>query len=51
MGEKRRSELLKHFKSIKNIKAATLEQLQEAVPKNTAQAVYAFFREKEGQGG
>ena len=51
VGEKRRSELLKHFKSIKNIKAATLEQLQEAVPKNTAQAVYAFFREKEGQGG
>ena len=51
VGEKRRSELLKHFKSIKNIKAATLEQLQEAVPRNTAQAVYDFFREKEGQEG
>ena len=51
VGEKRRSELLKHFKSIKNIKAATLEQLQEAVPRNTAQAVYGFFREKEGQEG
>ena len=51
VGEKRRSELLKHFKSIKNIKAATLEQLQAAVPKNTAQAVYDFFREKEGQDG
>ncbi|MGN8897320.1 excinuclease ABC subunit UvrC [Flavonifractor sp. HCP28S3_F3] len=51
VGEKRRSELLKHFKSIKNIKAATLEQLQAAVPRNTAQAVYDFFREKEGQGG
>ena len=47
VGEKRRSELLKHFKSIKNIKAATLEQLQAVVPKNTAQAVYGFFREKE----
>ena len=51
VGEKRRSELLKHFKSIKNIKAATLEQLQEAVPRNTAQAVYGFFRKKEGQEG
>ena len=49
VGEKRRSELLKHFKSIKNIKAATLEQLQAVVPKNTAQAVYGFFREKEEQ--
>ncbi|HJC00886.1 MAG TPA: excinuclease ABC subunit UvrC [Candidatus Flavonifractor merdavium] len=48
VGEKRRSELLKHFKSIKNIKAATLEQLQEAVPRNTAQAVYDFFRQEEG---
>ena len=48
VGEKRRSELLKHFKSIKNIKAATLEQLQEAVPRNTAQAVYNFFRQEEG---
>ncbi|WP_130870322.1 excinuclease ABC subunit UvrC [Intestinimonas massiliensis (ex Afouda et al. 2020)] len=47
VGEKRRSELLKHFKSIKNIKAATLEQLQAVVPKNTAQAVYGFFRKKE----
>ena len=36
---------------LKNIKAATLEQLQEAVPRNTAQAVYDFFREKEGQEG
>ena len=49
VGEKRRSELLRHFKSIKNIRAATLEQLQAVVPRNTAQAVYAFFREKEGE--
>ena len=27
----------------------TLEQLQAVVPKNTAQAVYGFFREKEEQ--
>ena len=47
VGEKRRADLLKHFKSVKNIRAATLEQLQEAVPRNTARAVYDFFRAKE----
>ena len=46
VGEKRRSDLLKHFKSIKNIKAATLEQLRAAVPRNTAQAVYDYFHPK-----
>lgn len=44
VGEKRRAQLLKHFKSVKAIKAASLEQLQEVVPKNTAQAVYGYFR-------
>ena len=43
VGEKRRAQLLKHFKSVKKIKEASLEQLQEVVPKNTAQAVYGFF--------
>lgn len=43
VGEKRRAQLLKHFKSVKAIKAASLEQLQEVVPKNTAQAVYGYF--------
>ena len=46
VGEKRRAELLRHFKSVKNIKAASLAELEEAVPKNTARAVYQFFREK-----
>ena len=46
VGEKRRAELLKHFKSVKNIKAASLAELEEAVPKSTARAVYQFFREK-----
>jgi excinuclease ABC subunit C len=44
VGEKRRAELLKYFKSVKNIKAATLAELEEAVPKNTAKAVYEFFK-------
>ena len=44
VGEKRRQQLLKHFKTVKAIKAASLEQLSEAVPKNTAQAVYDYFQ-------
>ena len=47
VGEKRRAQLLKHFKSVKNIKAAGLEQLCEIVPKNTAQAVYQYFHGEE----
>ena len=48
VGEKRRSELLKHFKSVKNIRAASLAALEEAVPRHTARAVYDFFRAEEG---
>ena len=46
VGEKRRAELLKHFKSVKNIRAATLAELEEAVPKNTAKAVYDYFNQR-----
>ena len=50
VGDKRRAELLKHFKSVKNIKAATLAELEQAVPRNTAKAVYGYFRERrEGE--
>ena len=45
VGEKRRSQLLKHFKSVKAIREATLEELEQVVPKNTAQAVFQYFRE------
>ena len=34
---------------MKNIKAASLAELEQAVPKNTARAVYEFFREKGGR--
>ncbi|MBE6973645.1 MAG: excinuclease ABC subunit UvrC [Ruminococcaceae bacterium] len=44
VGEKRRGQLLKHFKTIKAIKGASLEQLEQVVPKNTANAVYDYFR-------
>ena len=43
VGEKRRADLLKHFKSVKNIKAASLAELGEAVDKRTAKAVYGYF--------
>ena len=46
VGKKRQKELLKHFKSLKNIKTATLEEL-EAVPsidKNTAKNIFDFFQ-------
>ena len=43
VGEKRRAELLKHFKSVKNIRAASLAELEETVDRRTARAVFAFF--------
>ena len=46
VGEKRRQQLLKHFKTVKAVKAASLEQLRQAVPNNTAQAVYDYFHEE-----
>ena len=47
VGEKRRAQLLKAFKSVKAIRQAPLEELEKVVPKNTAQAVYQFFRREE----
>ncbi len=49
VGEKRRAQLLKHFKTIKAIKSADLDDLQAVVPKNTAQAVYQYFRAEQLQ--
>ena len=43
VGEARRTALLKHFKSIKAIREASLEELTTVVPKNTAKAVYDHF--------
>ena len=42
VGEARRTALLKRFKSLKAIKEASLEELQAAVPKNAAAAVYQW---------
>ena len=46
VGPARKAALLKHFKSIKAIRAASLEELQNVVPKDTAQAVYTHFQEQ-----
>ena len=51
VGEKRRNDLLRHFKSIKNIKMASLAALEEAVPKNTARAVYDHFHPRTAEEG
>ena len=50
VGEKRRNDLLRHFKSLKNIKAASLAALEEAVPRNTARAVYDHFHPRTAEG-
>ena len=47
VGEKRRSELIKYFKSVKAIREASPEQLKLVVPRNTAQAVYDYFHSGE----
>ena len=47
VGEKRRGELIRHFGTIKAIRAASQEELAAAVPKNTARAVYAYYPKDE----
>lgn len=50
LGPKRKKNLLKEFKSLKNIIAADVEALQNAgLPKNVAQTVYEHFKEDRGQ--
>jgi len=45
VGEKRKKELLKHFKSIDRIKKATVDEILEVgiINKNIAQKIYEFF--------
>ncbi len=44
VGPSRKAALLKHFKSLKNIKAASPAELEEAVGKAAGKAVYDYFR-------
>ena len=47
VGPRRKSDLLRAFKSVKAIREATESQLQLVVPKNTARAVYAYFHRED----
>jgi len=49
IGQTRKRALLKAFGSVKNVKAATLEELMTAkgVPANVAQAVYQYFHSEK----
>ncbi len=49
IGPARRKALMRHFKSIEDIKSATVEQLMEVsgMPEQTAKQVHAFFRKSE----
>ena len=47
VGEKRRNELLKYFRTIKAVKAASFDELCAAVPKNTARAVYDYYHAED----
>ena len=47
IGEKRKQELLRAFKSLRNIAAAELFELERYLPSDAALAVYEHFRRKE----
>lgn len=47
VGPARRNQLLKHFKSVRAIRAASLDELRAVVPKNTAEAVFYHFHHEE----
>ncbi len=47
IGPTRKKQLLKHFKSFKAIKEATLKQLSEVLPENIATNVIQFFNENK----
>ena len=48
IGEKRRSALLKSFRSIKAIAAATVEELSGVIPVNAAEKVHEHFHGQKG---
>lgn len=51
IGEKRKQELLKKFKSLTAIAGASVEELQRILPRDAAIAVYDHFKNKrEGEG-
>ena len=47
IGPKRKAELLRQFKSLKAIRAASVEALAAVVPRPAAQAVYDYFHKED----
>ena len=47
IGDKRRAELLKRFKSVSAVREAGLQELQGVLPKDAAMAVYQYFHQEE----
>ena len=47
IGPKRKSDLLVHFRSIRAIRSAGLDELNEVLPKDAALAVYRYFHGEE----
>ena len=45
VGEVRRKELLKHFGSLKKMKEATLEELQNILPQDIAENLFSYLKE------
>lgn len=46
IGEKRKKDLLTHFKSLKRIKEASIEELNEVLPKNVSIELYNYLHTK-----
>jgi len=47
IGPKRKQDLLKHFKSLSAISAASVTELERLLPKDAAMAVYSHFQNKK----
>ena len=47
VGQTRKQQLLKHFKSLTAIKNATVAELERIVPKNVALSIYQYFSDDE----
>ena len=46
IGEARKKKLLNHFKSVKKMKEASLEELEAVIPKNTAAKLYEVLHKE-----
>ena len=47
VGEKTYEKLMRRFKTVSNIKKATLQELRDAVGKTAAEAIYDYYRQKK----